>query len=493
MLIKPQFEEARFFLTDLAKVKIGGRWGLVDKKGKIFLPPYYDLIYAAARDGRVVACIGGNKDGHGGLWGFTPRFLGDTLPLRYELIRESGAANRLSVLKNNLWGAIDAQGQLVIPCLYAVERPEDHTLIPFSQRIYTASREKIAETPPYLKLQFFNGKARVRRDDKWGYINTFGNAVIPFDYEYLGHFSQGRVCAIIKEGKNFKMGFLDEAGEWKIPPVYDVVVGQYPHQNFREGKVAVLKDGKWGYLDLKGNLVIPFQFAQVHPFAEGRALVSQDESQLLARWQIINGQGQVVANLPEGVEWLDFTFEQGFIRGRKNNEVFYINREGQILAAPILKMGCPFVGEYAQVVVEENGQTLWGLLNREGKWALPPIYDFEGKFYSDFENRYFIVAQKGQWGLVEVKSQKTILPFQYLALQWPQEPSPARFTHPKTLFPARLEKGWCYLNYKGKTVIPGPFAEAQPFQEGYARVRSLKTGQWGYINKKGQAFFKDDY
>ncbi|NJL15205.1 MAG: WG repeat-containing protein [Microscillaceae bacterium] len=477
----------------MAKVKINGHWGLIDKKGNLFLPPYYDLIYAAAREGRVVACIGGNKDGHGGLWGFTPRYFGDTLSLRYELIRESGAVNRLSVLKNRLWGAIDAQGQLIIPCIYEVERPEDHTLVPYAQRIYTASREKIAETPPYLKLQFLNGKARVRRDDKWGYINTFGNAIIPFAYEYLGEFSQGLVCAIIKEGKNFKMGFLDDAGEWKIPPVYDVVVGKYPYQNFREGKVAVLKDEKWGYLDLKGDVIIPFQFAQVHPFAEGRALVSQDESQLMARWQIIDEWGHIVATLPQAVEWLDYTFQQGFIRGRKNDQVFYVNREGQILETPPLKMGQIFLGEYAQVVVEQNGQTHWGLLNRAGQWVLPPVYDFEGRFYTAFGNRYFLTAQKGQWGVVEAKSQKIVLPFEYLALQWPLEIPTNHFARNKTLFPARAEKGWCYVNYKGKTVIPGPFAEAQPFQEGYARVRSLKTGRWGYINAKGQPFFKDAY
>lgn len=44
-------------------------------------------------------------------------------------------------------------------------------------------------------------------------------------------------------------------------------------QAFNEGLAAVKKDGKWGYIDEEGKVVIPFQYDQAFIFNEGRAVV----------------------------------------------------------------------------------------------------------------------------------------------------------------------------------------------------------------------------
>ena len=42
---------------------------------------------------------------------------------------------------------------------------------------------------------------------------------------------------------------------------------------FREGLCAVKKEGKWGYIDKKGNTVIPFKYVSATEFEDGFAQV----------------------------------------------------------------------------------------------------------------------------------------------------------------------------------------------------------------------------
>lgn len=43
--------------------------------------------------------------------------------------------------------------------------------------------------------------------------------------------------------------------------------------SFSEDLAAVKKDGKWGYIDTDGKVVIPFQYDQAYAFSEGKAIV----------------------------------------------------------------------------------------------------------------------------------------------------------------------------------------------------------------------------
>lgn len=44
-------------------------------------------------------------------------------------------------------------------------------------------------------------------------------------------------------------------------------------ENFEQGLAAVCREGSWGYINTKGELVIPYQYAQVSAFKNGKATV----------------------------------------------------------------------------------------------------------------------------------------------------------------------------------------------------------------------------
>ena len=67
-----------------------------------------------------------------------------------------------------------------------------------------------------------------------------------------------------------KYGFIDPTGNLVIPCKYDGV------GSFSEGLAEVKLDGKWGYADPTGNMVIPCKYDRADSFSEGLALVKLD-------------------------------------------------------------------------------------------------------------------------------------------------------------------------------------------------------------------------
>ena len=85
--------------------------------------------------------------------------------------------------------------------------------------------------------------ALVKKDDKWGFINTKGKEVIPCIYTDAKSFSEG----LAPVEKNGEWGYINTKGEEVIHCIYDQAWG------FSEGLAPVKKDGKAGFVDKEGN------------------------------------------------------------------------------------------------------------------------------------------------------------------------------------------------------------------------------------------------
>lgn len=62
-----------------------------------------------------------------------------------------------------------------------------------------------------------------------------------------------------------KYGYIDRAGVLVIPAIYDDA------QPFAEDVAAVKTGGRWLYIDTRGNNKIAVPYQRVFPFSEGRA------------------------------------------------------------------------------------------------------------------------------------------------------------------------------------------------------------------------------
>lgn len=142
---------------------------------------------------------------------------------------------------------------------------------------------------------------------------------------------------------------------------------------FSEGMAAVRRDGKWGYINLKGDEVIPCQFSDEFPvgqFSEGLACVVDDRSEKDKKlWNkrvgFINKKGEFVitgdyfTEAPAGAVWEDESHklpsfkdgkcavwntavfslegegtESGWSKEYESNEIVLIDSKGKISQAP---------------------------------------------------------------------------------------------------------------------------------------------------------------
>lgn len=98
-----------------------------------------------------------------------------------------------------------------------------------------------------------------------------------------GTIDNGPLFPAVKEGK---YGFINIHGQFVIPPSFTAarafseglaavyVGGESYLESFNGSQYIEHERGKWGYIDRTGAIVIPPQFGSAAPFSEGLALVT---------------------------------------------------------------------------------------------------------------------------------------------------------------------------------------------------------------------------
>lgn len=109
----------------------------------------------------------------------------------------------------------------------------------------------------------------------YGIMDIKGNVIIPNIYSMATPFVQG-ISAVMNEDGWF---FINREGKTIIKPNNYVALNSNIHSpkhiNFiGDNLIALQKGDKWGYLDLKGNIAIPFIYNSANSFANGKATVN---------------------------------------------------------------------------------------------------------------------------------------------------------------------------------------------------------------------------
>lgn len=484
-IIKCKYEAAAFFFYQLGKVKQNGKWGLIDARGKLFVPCNYDIVYGSDKEARIVVCVGGDKNGHGGKWGYVKRYKGKDISLKYDLVRECFVQGLLGVKKNGKWGAINTNGKEVIPVKYQIESSKEHIFpdLAYPELTSLSIGEKVNPPASYLKLRFNKGTAKVGLNGKWGYINRYGNTIIPIQYDYISDFHNNIACVIQNGEHGRKVGFINRENELIIPLEYDFDSYHYTESNFREGLVQVKQNGKWGYIDTKNNMEIPLQFSQAKPFHEGLAAVSMDHNSITPKWFFINKKGKKVFDISSEYEFIDLTFQSGFIRAKYKNQQLFINKKGKPIGKRLYHKIFPFKGDFAKVVIQNQDTSKMGFINQDGKEVIPPIYNFEN---DKWINQLLRVGIQDKYGIINTKNE-ILVPLDYEDVR-----VPSSFDKLKTggLITVKKNGKWGFVNLKGDVKIPFKYEYAYLLYNGFIHVKY--NGKWGIIDIEGTEYFEDE-
>lgn len=177
------------------------------------------------------------------------------------------------VRRNGLWGILDSTGHLALPCRYEAITDNvnghffagtmqglamfDYTMQPLTPFIYYFSS---AESDNHFS---------VIRDGRYGILDGSGREVVPCQYDELGALLQGRV--MVRLGNRY--GIVDSLGNTILPVEYEGKTLSGTKYTYYDNRALVEKDGKVGFVDLDGNLVIPLLFQQAYQFSQGLAAV----------------------------------------------------------------------------------------------------------------------------------------------------------------------------------------------------------------------------
>ncbi len=120
----------------------------------------------------------------------------------------------------------------------------------------------------------------------WGVIDEAGREVIPLSFRNIRVLERGLFAFAQGEGRWFeerwRYGVMDRDGKILLPATYT------RFGELSEGMIAVRKDGADGYINLKGEEVIPARFARAFDFKNGYAVVTRNEKE----WFWITPSGQ---------------------------------------------------------------------------------------------------------------------------------------------------------------------------------------------------------
>lgn len=348
-----RFEYIWFCDEDYIEVVQDGKWGLMNFNGEMLIPCEWERMYEPW--GGYVPVM------QGGLWGLADMTGSLVLPPQWDTLMISPNAdpaaeeNYLEVTHGGKWGVLRTDGTVLLPCEYDYVGQMGSEPYPLfgcigeelEERRYFVVTEDGAQERPEESFGWSFGYTPPE-----GYDDGFRNAFIDV------------VVLRSQEDGLYRLGSFD--GSFHSEEAWEKIDG------FREGYAAVKRDGKWGFIDAKGHLVIPLAYDRVErPFREGMAAVEAEGERF---W--INTAGQRLFDNP----WEETTdFTQGVALVKKDGLWGMIDNRGNLISecrwedAGVLRR-YPFADGSLMPVVMDG---LCGFVNLQGELVIPCVYDRE--------------------------------------------------------------------------------------------------------------------
>ena len=261
----------------LFPVRIGDKFGYIDKKGKLVLKAEFA---GGQRFSQGLAAVQLRKADRVGFIDETGTLV---IPTQFDLV-DPFSEGYAAVMKNKKWGYIDRTGQIVIPIAFdaaelfsggfaAVGKIQSTGATTF---FYINRNGEPLLDQQYIfetALPFGEGIAPVRTFGQYfRYIDASGKTVIPVQsppFLSAGVFRDGVAPVNVHAKDGMRWGYIGKDGKLAVTARFAAA------QPFNEGLGAVQTlDGKWGFINPKGSMVIPPKFDTALAFFNGMAEVS---------------------------------------------------------------------------------------------------------------------------------------------------------------------------------------------------------------------------
>lgn len=234
-----------------------------------------------------------------------------------------------------------------------------------------------------------------------------------------------------------------------------------------------MEDGKFGYKDTTGKVIIAPSFTFAFDFSEGLAVAGKGENKLSSKYGFINTKGEWV--IPPSYNAAD-EFSEGLARVQINGKWGYIDKTGKIIITPQFQLCYEFKNGYAMAQIKNK----FGLIDKTGKFIITPEYynltNFSGEALGLQKTMF------DPWFLADISGNQL------------NEKTFSRMSNfSNGLAPARNNDDlWGFINEKGAWVVMPKYTGAHIFSEGFAFVET-DYANWTFIDTKGNEIVSPQY
>ena len=463
IILEARFKQAGHFVHGLAPVKEeeGGKWGYINPRGEYVMAAQYD--YASCFNERYgVAPV--SVDGKSGVidlngdWVIAPRFERIWCVVeRYELLLAE---------KDGLRGYIDFGGHWVIQPrwewteelsvgLILVQDPETmlYGFVDLSDRIVL--KPQLKDEPKYgighLVINVPDGD-----DEKYGVLDLTGQWVIEPQFDDLEIFSARHSIAAAK--KDGLWGVIDREGRWVCEPKFGSI-GSFDN-SFALAPASI--NNRYGYINPHGEWMIEPKFQYAEDFEDRSALAKVKQRN---RWGFIDKEGHF-AIVPTFTGYLGgFDTETGYCHVSERGEDYHIDRKGNRVEFTPDAKNDPY-----PVPIR-----LWGMKDGKGNMIVPPTYnqlygpDERGRVTARVKHKFGVLDRQGKWMIEPIYDNQDIIPYR------------------KEMLGVVVRDGkYGFMDYEGVEVIPCQFDYAEKFEEETGLAPVWVHEKCGLIDRYGQ-------
>ncbi len=212
------------------------------------------------------------------------------------------------------------------------------------------------------------GVSLAKKDDRYGYINSSGDLIIPFNYKKAYPFSENGLAFVINDSD--LGGYIDKNGEYVIPPTYDT------GSRFQFGFAAVSRAGKYKFIHENGCKAIDGDFNYAGGFS--KCGLAKYES-LEGKQGFLDTRSRTIVELKRGCELFEFKDDSRITKFRADGREALIDAAGKI-----------FTGFFEKVIISPYSllnpflrNDLWGYVDDLGNEVIPNIYREVTEFNED--------------------------------------------------------------------------------------------------------------
>lgn len=468
-IVQPEYVNAIPLSNAIIKVESAGEGcGAFSMMGNKVLPCKYDNIEYLGESLLMV-----KENGKCGIYETTGR---KVISPKYDDI-EPFSNGLAAVCENGRWGYIDISGKKIINTNFDNAEPyNDNNVAVVGESGYLSLINKFGEiitTNKYNEfLDFVDGKAKAKRNGRWGYVSASGEEIIPCKYDRFENFDKKTGLALVSS--NGRQGLVNKNGREITPCQYDVI------ESFNNDNLAkVMRNGYTGMINTLGQEVVPCEYNTVDAPHENMVIVSKNG---MYGYVDLNGYNNIACQYNEAKP-----FNDGMAAVRKGNLWGYIDNGNRTVIPFQYSEAGTFSNGLANVngnsYIKSNGDVIIIYqatveLTPEFKSSMEN-YDMTASFY---EGRA-AVCRNDLWGFIDTRGREPI-PCQYNTVN--------RFC--QKLAAVQKEDKWGYIDINGAVIVPIEMnvADAGMFSEGLAFIAQDMNQPMSYffINSKGDKVFE---